>query len=434
MSENKETIETKVEETAEVDTTLTDEQIDEIAETAAEADNGALDEAKAKVEVDTEAELDSDTVGVNDKNEIDLVAEKLDRDVKIGLFDLENADKVDEATKQKINDNVKSSFNLTDDETYAFLSLIDDFKKNKNTPMLYERLPASLRAQIDQLMGSVQINPANSNKNAVRENVTKYVMDQFINDAQVDAAFIDLEKSLNEALSLPTIVDMYGEHTKELMETKIPEMAEKIKEEEPEKAELLLKVKEAYTKSYNFSEIKEKYEESSSIRSSVRKADIWCRKYLEELNAKNTKTRFKMYSALDCVPALNKVLIDHPAVALETAKIYNSEVDEGIQKILDMEITELDIQKFCSALACSCEGYDAEKIVDATYMYYLIKNIVMLRHTEVKKTEFTGELINNICEVITLIRNKEAEFYEQNPHLLKSKRAKKRNSAGTGKR
>ena len=62
-------------------------------------------------------------------------------------------------------------------------------------------------------------------------------------------------------------------------------------------------------------------------------------------------------------------------------------------------------------------------LIDATFMYYLMRNIIMLKHGNESKTEFAAELINNICGVITFIRDKEAEFNESN--MDKSKHAKR---------
>ena len=51
-----------------------------------------------------------------------------------------------------------------------------------------------------------------------------------------------------------------------------------------------------------------------------------------------------------------------------------------------------------------------DNLEDAAYMYYSLKNITMLNLTNETKTAFASELINNICDVIQYIRDKEAEF------------------------
>ena len=53
---------------------------------------------------------------------------------------------------------------------------------------------------------------------------------------------------------------------------------------------------------------------------------------------------------------------------------------------------------------------DPGNILDAAYMYYALKNITMLNLTNETKTDFAAELINNICDIIEFIREKEAEF------------------------
>jgi hypothetical protein len=64
-------------------------------------------------------------------------------------------------------------------------------------------------------------------------------------------------------------------------------------------------------------------------------------------------------------------------------------------------------------------------------MYYLVRNIIALKHTKEAKTDFAVELINNICDTIVFIRDKEDEFNASNMHKSKSSkklRADKRDS------
>ena len=85
-----------------------------------------------------------------------------------------------------------------------------------------------------------------------------------------------------------------------------------------------------------------------------------------------------------------------------------------------------DIYKFAILLCKHCENLDPTNVVDASYMYYLVRNIIALKYTNETKTDFSAQLINNICNVIVFIRVKESEFNESN--LVKSKSSKKSNS------
>lgn len=408
---------------------LTDAELDEVAKAASEADNGKMSDLKESVEVDPEAELEVAEAEIDtETSEIENIAKTVDRDLKIDLFDAANPEAVEKAAEERILANVGTGMDLDENEAYEFIKVIGDFRAGKVIPDIYNTLPKKIQDTINKLMLESKIPVQHRNE------VSKLILREFINSAEVDAAFVDFEKALNETLNIPSMVDMYGEHIKEIMEKNIPEMIEKIKDEEPEKAAMLEKVKDGYTKSYTLELLKEAYESSSSMRKSVRRSDIDFRRCLDDLNRKNSTTRFKMYDVYEVPNALAKVLCADPVAHYARCIELGTEIPESVQKLVDFKTTEEDIKKFCVLLACSCEDLNAEDVIDASYMYYLTKNIIMLRHTAEGKTGFAAELINNICDVIALIRNKEAEFYAENPHLVKSKLSKKSRSARGGKK
>ena len=94
-------------------------------------------------------------------------------------------------------------------------------------------------------------------------------------------------------------------------------------------------------------------------------------------------------------------------------------------KLLDLDVSMQDIYQFCILICESCRNMNPDDVIDASYMYYMIKNIIVLRHTQEAKTDFAIELISNICDTIVFIRNKEDEFNES---VDKSKSGKKRKS------
>lgn len=426
MPENKSTIPTDLR----INECLTDSQIDEVAQFTKDVGTHQMQDLKETVEVNTDAELEKAEVLVDSNtNEIDLIAKSVeDMDLNIDIFDAADPEKIEEAAKEKIISNVKSSMDLDDDEAYEFIKIADEFRKNQNVPNLYSRLPSKIQNIIGKLMYDAKIPMSN------RDQVTKMILGEFINNAEVEAAFVDFEKALNEAFDIPSMIDMYGDHTRTIMDTKIPEMIEAIKEEAPEKAELLKNVKENFDKSYSLIELREMYENNSHIRKSVRRSDICFKRSLENLNFKNSKTRFKMYDVFEMYDALVKVLSTDPANSHSKHVELGVDLSEQSKMLIDLCVTDEEIKKFCTLVACTCENLDAENIIDASYMYYLTKNIIMLKHTEESKTDFAAELINNICDIITLIRDKEAAFYAENPNLLKSKHSKKSNSASGNKK
>ena len=216
-------------------------------------------------------------------------------------------------------------------------------------------------------------------------------------------------------------MDLYTEHTRTVMEENIPKMVEEIKDTDPDKAALLLKVKDEFTKSYTYTFAKDEYMNNSRLRKAVRKHDKNLKRALDEFNFRNEKSNFKMNDVRELPEVLAYIL------GSETVSIYNSyKADEieppaHVQKAYDLRADYDDINKFCILICKSCENLNPKDIADAAYMYYMMKNIIVLKHSNEAKTEFAAELISNICDTITFIRDKEAEFNAANMDKSKSR-------------
>lgn len=411
---------------------LTNNEIEKIAE-AAEASRPFVKdmmEYKDSVKVDENAELETAEVETPiESDAADLMTGVIDTmpSADVSLFDINNAEAINEATKARAADTAKGTFDLSDDDTYEMLNVISEMKKDPNYPV-YNNLPERLKEIIRQLATSNNIPFSRLNA------VARMVMDEFMKEASVEQAFIDFEKSLNEALKIPSIIDLYTEHTRTVMEENIPQMIERIKDEAPEKAEMLVKVKEAFTKSYTFSEAKKAFEENTRIRKAMRRHDLEFRRSLNEFNFRNEKSNFKMNDVTELPEVLYHILIEEPAMieAEYKADGRTFAVTDIEAKILAMDINGADIEKLCILLCKSCEGLNPHDVIDAAYMYYMMKNIIVLKHTREAKTDFAIELISNICDLIAFIRDKEAEFNAAN--LDKSKSSKKSNSGKGRKR
>jgi hypothetical protein len=252
--------------------------------------------------------------------------------------------------------------------------------------------------------------------------VAKMILEEFISDNNFNREFIDLQKSIDEALNIPSIVDLYSEHTRNVMETHIPEMAERIKDEAPDKAKRLLDIKRVFTESYTFSFAKDSYDNNARVRKAIRRWNTELNKVLDAFNFNNDKSNFKMNDAKELPEVLTEILQNEPNRIASMHEDDNEPIPERYKKILDLDITFEDIAKFCILICKSCMNHNPYDVVDAAYMYYLLKNIIMLKHSQEAKTDFAIELISNICDTIVFIRNKEDK---SNERLDKSKSSKK---------
>lgn len=404
--------------------TLTNDQVDMILDTARE-----MDQPKPVI-IDPECEdivIDADENGLVKEVEEDFL-----KDYDIDIFDI-NKEEIDIDTTAALDtDRVRDTFDLSDDDVVTLLEVIG--KSNEKNYDIYNHLPKSIQGFINDMIKEQGI------PEDFRDTIAKMIISEMTNQSEVQQAFIDLEKSLNKALDIPSLADLYSEHTESVMEVHIPEMIEKIRDEAPDKAEMLEKVREVFHQAYDFSFAMNAYNNNARIRKSMRRQEQLgskeLRRALDNFCFRNESSRFKINDIHEVPDVLKLILIEE----LQKVKDYifgqDPEEDERYHKLfsrrLELNVTEKEIEKFCIMIAKSCETKDPYDVIDASYMYYLVKNLIVLKFTNESKTDFSIKLINNICDAILFIRTEEAKFNERN--LDQSKPRKKRNNSDSCKK
>lgn len=396
---------------------LTNKELDSIVEAAKESRNDDNDMLKIKEELDgtdDNSEIVKSSISTPIDSEISDIntaecseSDSLDMDLFSGEINMDNI------SESALMSKAKNELELTDDEVMCILNIISEMQKDPHYPV-YKNMPDKLKDMVNSVAATNGLPKSQINA------VARMIMLEFINDSEIESIFIDLEKSINEALKIPSIMDLYTEHTQKIMLESIPKAIEEIKDIDPEKANMLSRVKEAFDNSYTFSKAKEEYEKNSRLRKCVRKHEQWFAKSLDEFNYRNEKSNFKMNDVRELPSVLTHILIDEPKLTANSYKQYGDEPPENVKRILDLGIAHDDIHKLCVLLCKSCENLNSKDVIDAAYMYYMMKNIIILKLTNEAKTDFAAELINNICDTIVFIRNKEAEFNATN--MDKSKR------------
>lgn len=356
----------------------------------------------------------------NNEDEIDKVEKAFVTGlcVDTSLFDIKDGkvDGLEEKAIQSTTDSAKSNFNLSDEDAIKLMEVLTSMRKNPKY-LVYKNLPESLKSIITRAIMESGIPPQNT------EMFTRMMLQELLNESGIDKELIDLEKAIDEALKIPSVADLYSEHTREVMDEIIPKTIEKIKDECPEEAAKLEAVRGAFKLSYTFEAAKSYYIENARIRKAVRKAESECTRVLDKFNYINEKSNFKMNDVRTVPEVLKQILMEIPNMNVAMCDSNGEEPNEFDLKIVNLGVEEIDIKKLMVLLCKHCENMDPCDVIDAAYMYYMMRNIIILRHTQEAKTAFAVELINNICDLITFIRDKESDFNESN--LDKSKRIKK---------
>lgn len=305
------------------------------------------------------------------------------KELKEANVDIMEAESIETITEDKAADAIKSSpagFDLTDEEATNMAQILIMYKSDKNMNV-YAHMCPSMKERINRLCFESNIDIRERNM------VAKYMIEQFIHMASEEEEFIDIEKSLEKAMKIPSLIDIYTEHVNETMNVRIPIMAEKIREEDPEKAEALMKICHEYNNAFLYTRMRDLYDTHSSVRKEVRKRysieDI--AKKCSTVNTINDRTKFKMPDSTKLLGVLSTLFQN------------------------DKEIHPSDICKFVTLVLESVFYVDIHSVVDNSYLYYLFKNITMLSYVGDKLSDFSAELISNIKITIFYIRLKEEE-------------------------
>lgn len=277
-------------------------------------------------------------------------------------------------------DNINNLDSMYDNEDFI---KIFDVVKHLDDPnyKVYKNLPTCFQDTVRNIATEQNISIEHW------EDVAREFASKFKDYANADDEFDKLQKELSEALKVPSVMDIYNEHTEEVMNKNIPELIEKLKDSDPDKADQLAKVKEMYTKAFDFSIAREKYDNNSRIRKAVRRYNNDFNSKIDYYNSRVIHTDFKMHNAMDAYNALVSALTNHT----------------------NHNYTEVDAKKFMIYILASTEDLDFTNIADESYAYYLVKNIAMLKYLGEGLTDFSSQLISNICDNIEYITNKEDE-------------------------
>ena len=303
----------------------------------------------------------------------------------------------DDEFKERFMENTKSIHNLSDDDALALLDILTAYRRDKSINV-YAKMPETVKNQVKEICMSANIPMTNANS------VAKMMMEEMISETATDQTFIDFEKSLNEAMKIPSLIDLYEEHMNDTMNIKLPAMADAIEKEDPVKAKMLRDIAVRYDWARDYSFARETYENTARIRKYVRKRYGEWKKFASEMNYANDESKFRMPDATTLYPILLKQISNDP----------------------ENDITEEEVQKFLTLILTSCDNMDNKALLDAAYIYYLLKDITMLAYVNDQSSQaadtFSAELISNIKALIYYIRAKEDEFYASNQPRERSKK------------
>ena len=316
----------------------------------------------------------------------DGVPMEIDED--LDFSDLDNLDlNMDDLVAKRLQTNIGDSYQISDEEAVEFANAIMEYKKNKKTP-IYHRLPEEVKKMVDKMVEEADSIPK-SKKNLYLEYTAKAVVNELVNDAELDALTLDLDKAMKELL--PTAEEMYSETNRDYIENKFPEVAESIRAENPDKADNLLAMRQGFIDSYTFDPMYKLLDNSKIIKAIRRCEKTWSR--VEEEYAKVAGVcKFNMYPLHELVNGL---------------------VSIGYTKLQGYRLITLFVYTYTYDI-----DYKDEKQINDIYRNsfanYFESNIKSLALSPNLVSEFSKDIKQNLDTIVTridtIISDKEAEL------------------------
>ena len=359
----------------EVKNTLTNDEVSKIYESLDSKGENTNKEALEKAHEETEntsynniTPIESKGIGTPQVDEETLREAGLSDEYIKELKSLPDVDTTINESENNYRDLFKE-YGISDDDSVALFKIIMQYKNDGIAQGLYNKLPPTVKNLAD---GLIVVGKTESAK-VSKDNAAKILIDSFIGDAKFSASIDEFNEEMNNLLISST------EEYKSLMNGYIESVykdIDKIKTEDPEKAETLSKIKQAFED-----------------------AEVYAKEleWLDHISAKKLKKITQNSFDNECFYFNKKV---------NTTDIKLPDIREAypiIKKALP-GYTELQIKEFIIAICKSSYNLDVNKIEDLAYIHRSIENIFAFR--VLSKAAFESDLAKKVFGNISVVINK----------------------------
>ena len=257
----------------------------------------------------------------------------------------------------------KYKISLNDKDLDKTIQLMGEFYKDR-TLRLYDALPKSVQTAIDKICKGMWGMGIRENFN--RDNLAQGLFENVINNMGCELALMQLSDE-----TVVKAKDMRDRFNK--MYSDIFNSIDEIREEDPERAELIANIKKTFEEAESFSRQIEFMK--NDIPKNVRRYYMHFNATCYEFNKKVNVTPVKMHN------------IDH--------------VYAFLRKRLGRDYTTDEIKAFVTLLCRSTMNLDFDNIVNVAYVYRLLDNI--LKHN-LAPDDTLDTLLKNVQDVIIKMR------------------------------
>ena len=278
------------------------------------------------------------------------------------------------------NDN---KFDLSDEAMQQLLQVANRRMK-KEEFNIYKEFPTEIQKMINEAIGVPFENGSpvisTNESRAVRNAMAEQLLDEFIMKISVERARVDLNKEIEGVFKegVKDIAEYTVGYTAE-RNAAYREYAEGLEDEEKKKK--LLDTLDVIDSAYSLDQLKE-----FAKTCKIKKYDIEePKKYFRDFLTKYQNSSYNIYDIKLCLPILERHVVDN--------ETYNN----------------ADVIAF---LVCFCKyisNFKVENILEHSFMYYVIYNIVLIdSNTSEKTKDVSDKFIENIKEVMNNLKERNA--------------------------
>lgn len=302
----------------------------------------------------------------------------------------------------KIESELKDVYDLSDEEIMNMITLLKRLQ-NKEKFSVYNCMPEKMQNLVRAGMASNGIPATMENRNIV----AKALIEDVLTDIKNEDSFIEFNEAMKEIAKIPSILDFHAENYQEIMETKLPQIAEEYKETKPEVSASLIGISNAWKDTYNFIRQNTLLDNSERACNRVVKNTRNYSKYIETFNWKAKDSKY--------------IINDISLVTRALNKFFGDKYTEEIYKAFTILLCEV------------CDSLDFNKPNEVAFIYYSIKNVISLEFVNKEKLLSFNELLaSNITALLDRIvsldnTNKERISNSNKPKSKKEKRYERNN-------
>lgn len=258
-------------------------------------------------------------------------------------------------------------------------------KRNRGERIKYSELPEVLKEKVNPVVAALGRGYTSQQIKAVRNMMADDIIESFYSEIitqKIDKEVVDLDTSIKN-LAKTEYVDVNSDQRKQHFNTfviKFPQMAEKIKDTDPEKAKVMLDVSEGFKQAHSMEEMYAAYG-NSKIR--IRRIDV------EKLDKTIRRFNYKYENSTMVIRDISSAV-------------------DVLSRHVNKRISLIAIKTFVAIICKYCENMKPSNLAEHTFMYYLINNILSLDIPFTNEADiiWNDEFLNNINKFLTLIEER----------------------------